>query len=130
MAKKAEIKQVQGTLVKLMAYMQKRRTASDPGDYRTTGRFDVLVQSLRVEAGFYPKSEIPLERAKEITEGTYAFEWDDAFERRLLTALSAYGIGFSDVDYKKKDYSTPTREELLKASRNRKPVKVIAGKHW
>ncbi len=116
---------IQKTVLHLLAYTRggKSHSAEDLMSWRSPSRFEFLVSDLVTSAG--GRSELP-EKQVEIAVQKLGYTWDEGIKRALATGLKPYGITMSTEDYEAPDYSTPTRETLLKGSKIRK----LKGKSW
>jgi hypothetical protein len=117
---------IRRTVLRLMAYTRGRsiRTAEDLSSWRAPGRFDFLISDLVTAAG--GRSSLPEEQAKSISQ-KLGYTWDDSIRGSIETALAQYGVSLSNEKYQNPDYSTPSREKLLKGSLN---VRRLKGRSW
>lgn len=124
--KERTLDSIQKTALRLLAYTKggRNRKAEDLASWRTPARFEFLVSDLVTAAG--GRSELPEKQAAVISQ-KLGYTWDDEIKKALSVGLAAYGITLSSEDYSQPDYSTPSREQLLSAS---KRVDRIKGKPW
>jgi hypothetical protein len=100
-----------------MAYTQggPLRTAEDLSSWRAPGRFEFLISDLVTAAG--GRSSLPEDQAKTISQ-KLGYTWDDSIKGSIETALAQYGVALSSEKYESPNYSTPSREKILKGSQH------------
>ena len=132
MADKKELQKLRKTAMKIVSMLDENSPARKAGGvdmapYQSPARNDFIVwHALELFGG---TGGIPLAALQdECLKAGYT--WDDTMRQMFDARLKAYGMRVTDDDWKQPDYSTPTRERLVKGEEIRRQVNRLVGKFW